>query len=217
MSRPCTVKTLDKSKCKAISCMKTLSERRWAEQPETPLLRFHPEHRYEFFTYTDHGWLLINRAAPPRSGDADCGAWRKISWKLQELISRLIKAETRLLDQSCRYSQQCWGESGFWNWFCVWSQEPERAAGAAPGVASSFPGHGEGPEPRGAQGRVEDQGAEAPGGHQNPARKAASAGEHQQKKDNFIIFDCGCDSSWLQFWAVLHRFVKYFHTLGTYK
>lgn len=56
-------------------------------------------------------------------------------------------------------------------------QELERAAGAAAGVAPPLAGHGEGPEPRRAQGRVEGEGAEAAGRHQEPAREAAPAGE----------------------------------------
>lgn len=59
-------------------------------------------------------------------------------------------------------------------------QEPERAAGAAAGVAPPLTGHGEGPEPWRAQGRVEGEGAEAAGRHQEPAREAAPAGEDTQ-------------------------------------
>lgn len=56
-------------------------------------------------------------------------------------------------------------------------QESERAAGAAAGVAPPLAGHGEGLEPWRAQGRVEGEGAEAAGWHQDSAREAAAAGE----------------------------------------
>lgn len=59
-------------------------------------------------------------------------------------------------------------------------QESERTEGVAPGIAPPLSGRGEGPEPRGAQGRMEGEGAETSGGHQNPARKTASAGENQK-------------------------------------
>lgn len=63
---------------------------------------------------------------------------------------------------------------------CVSSfQESERTEGAAPGVTPPFPRRGERPEPRSAQGRVEGEGAEAPGRHQEPARQTAPTGEEE--------------------------------------
>lgn len=62
------------------------------------------------------------------------------------------------------------------------SQESERTEGFAPGVAPSLEGHGERPEPRGAQGRVEGEGAETSGRHQEPAREAAPAGEDAPRR-----------------------------------
>lgn len=56
-------------------------------------------------------------------------------------------------------------------------QEPERTPGFAPGVASALARHGERPEQGGAQSRVEDQGAETSGRHQDSERKAAGSGE----------------------------------------
>lgn len=63
---------------------------------------------------------------------------------------------------------------------CVLSfQESERTEGVTTGVTSLLPGHGERPEPGSAQGRVEGEGAEASGRHQDPARKTAPTGEEE--------------------------------------
>lgn len=60
-------------------------------------------------------------------------------------------------------------------------QESEWTAGVTPGVPPPLSGRGERPEPRGAQGWVEGQGAETSGRHKNPERKTASAGENKQR------------------------------------
>lgn len=57
------------------------------------------------------------------------------------------------------------------------SQESEWAESVTAGVSPPLSGHGERSDPGGAQGRVEGEGAEAAGGHQDAAREAAAAGE----------------------------------------
>ncbi len=66
-------------------------------------------------------------------------------------------------------------------------QESEWAAGVTLGVTSPFTRHGERSESRSAQGRVEGEGAETSGGHQDPAWKAASTGERERLCDDKVM------------------------------
>lgn len=70
-------------------------------------------------------------------------------------------------------NESCYSETFF---MCP-SQESERAARLAAGLAAPLPRHGSRPEPRGAQGRVEDEGTEAAGRHQEPEGETAASGE----------------------------------------